>query len=175
MVTADELLEYLAAEHRRIRSMLIMFFLRRGSCNPEDSADDTITRAIEQIRADKRFGRVAELDYYLLGIARNVLREYRDRPAIPVAASPLTVSSDEKEAREHCIERCLERLNQQDKELIVGYTSITGPDKNLLRTRLAAERNWTITALRLKVFRIRESLRRCLSQCMREVLDGALA
>jgi len=109
----------------------------------------------------------------LLGYARNVLREYwcettrfdyeRD-PNEEVARINDTVPA---EVRALCLELCLQRLDDNDRQLLRDYHKYEPGRKIEHRKAMANARQSTLNAIRLKVSRLMSSLRNCVKGCCR--------
>src|SRR5438093_3077873 len=123
----DRLLQRLSAEPERaareydvVRYRLIGFFARRGVGPCEALADETIDRVAR--RLDE--GQIIErLDAYFYGVAMRVMLEWRKRRAQERTAErafprPEPASSSElREVRVACLERCLRRLPRDSHAL----------------------------------------------------------
>ena len=71
----------------------------------------------------------------------------------------------EQERRSWCFERCLLRLTPEERELFFKYHDAQGTTA-AERQRLADHLGMTITALRVRINRMREKLEKCVSRCM---------
>ena len=71
-----------------------------------------------------------------------------------------------QEHRARCFRCCLQRFPQSDKELFLKYYSL-GSGAAVSRQRLAESLGMTITALRVKINRMREKLENCVRRCGR--------
>ncbi|MGH9760085.1 MAG: hypothetical protein ACREDR_20580, partial [Blastocatellia bacterium] len=88
---------------------------------------------------------------------------------VPDPASPHTVFSfddqDDDSKSLDCLERCLARLSPDQRKLILSYYSKEGGRKIAGRKELADLLSITPSALRLRAFRIRDFLARCIEKC----------
>ena len=149
-------------KYERIQRKLVKFFEYRGCTSPEELADTTIDRVTRRL-AEGEDIRAEDPTVYFYGVARNVLREFwsvqttlpvdqiPDRAAEPIAA----------EERLHRLDRCLERLAPEARQLILEYYQGQGRNKIENRQRLATELQISQSALRLRAQRIREQLEKC--------------
>ena len=70
--------------------------------------------------------------------------------------------------RLECLDRCLEKLPRDEKDLILLYYSKEKREKTRLRTELAKTMNLTVNTLYLRVHRIKLGLRNCVGKCQKE-------
>jgi hypothetical protein len=185
----DRLLDCLDADRERagakyelIRRKLVKFFTWRGSQHPDDHADRTIDRVARRLEDGVEL-RVADPYLYFHGVALMVLREHwRDSARVTdaIAAQPAPAdtsnslvedaerlaSTHAREARLDCLDTCLRALSQDERELVRRYHLAQDGQHIAARRGLAAERGITLTALRLRVFRIRGGLETCTAKCI---------
>lgn len=185
----DRLLDCLDADRERagakyelIRRKLVKFFTWRGCHHPDDHADRTIDRVARRLEDGVEL-HVADPYLYFHGVALMVLREHwRDAARVtdaiaaqPAPATPSTslvddaeriASAHARETRLDCLDSCLRALPQDERELVRRYhMPQDGPHITARRT-LAADLGITLTALRIRVFRIRGSLETCTERCV---------
>jgi DNA-directed RNA polymerase specialized sigma24 family protein len=167
-------------EYEKLRQRLIFYFERRGCRTAAERADETINRVIGKLAGGEELRSVAS---YCGGVARNVLREYWDDPRrewaeLDEAASDSNAIEDpreierEREAeqyehqRRECMRQCLQRLAADDRELMLAYCTTEQ------RADLAAQLAITLNALRIRVNRVRDKLRRCAADCLKKMQPG---
>ena len=182
LVSLDHNREHAGAKYEQIRHALITFFECRGSATPEDHADDTITRVARRLLEGQTI-KVDKPASYFYGVARNVLKESwesRGRGPISLESQPAgTLGSPDphrlqeqmserqlKEQRLDCLERCLDQLSPNDRELIRTYYTGDNGIKIQTRRRLAENLGIPINALRIRALRIRERLEDCVETCL---------
>ena len=160
-----------ADKYEEIRIRLIKVFETRGCANCEDLTDDTIDRVARRVHeiSGTYEGNPA---LYFHGVARMVYLEYlRKRPKlIPATCAD---AGQEIEHRYNCLEDCLNRLSPGNRELILNYyedeSRIAGDPRKEIAARLGISPN----AVRIRAHRIRESLSRCVRNCMM-LKDGSM-
>ena len=169
-------------KYEQIRCALITFFECRGCFSPEDHADETVNRVARRLLEGKDIHTENPASYFY-GVARNVLREYWDAsgraPASLDSVPPPTIRShsphriqeerSERQLREQrldCLERCLESLIANDRNLIAAYYQGDTGVKVENRKRLAERLGIPLNALRIRALRIREKLEHCVTRCM---------
>src|SRR5262245_6498895 len=178
----DKLLDWLDADRERagekyeyIRHSLIKIFIWRGCNQAEDLADEAINRVM------RKAGQLVETyegdpALYFYGVAKKVLLEYQRKeftPASPLrivnaAAPELKEVSDQEDAKFDCLELCLQRLSQDDRDLILLYYQKEKQAKIDFRKELAEQIGIATNTLRVRVYRIRSSLLACISKCLEQ-------
>ena len=160
-----------------IRRKLVRFFEWHRGGPAEDRADEVIDRVVrrlergETIRADDPTG-------YFFGVARNVLREHwdsqkRERRALSAVEAAARETAEEAipegaedERASECLQLCLGRLAPDRRRLVLRYYQGEKAAKIRARQELAEALGIPQPALRLRVFRIRENLERCVRACL---------
>jgi len=175
----DRLLAYLdpdrevaALQYERLRGKLINYFDWRDSPAPEDHADEAINRVIRKLEDGEEF---RDIGTYVLGIARMMLLEIartleKERMAFerPVIPEPIDDESRETDRRVSCLEKCLARLPERGRRMIVEYYQGDGPTKIKSRKELAKRLGLELNALRIRTCRLRVKLEQCMGRCMSE-------
>jgi RNA polymerase sigma factor (sigma-70 family) len=157
-------------EYEKLRRRLISLFARRGCRLPEDLADETFARVMSKI---PELAPVYEGDpvRFFYGVARNVYLEYRRRPItfpLPDNAELQSVPDETLriEACHACLASCMHKLPAAERELVREYylyEKRAGIDH---RKEMAFRMGTTMNTLRLKAFRIRQGLHRCVATCL---------
>ena len=166
-----DLLDWLASDreqagikYEEIRSGLIKFFSQRGRSDAEDLADATINRVASRVKEIRKqvYGDPAR---YFYGVARFMLMEHvrRKQPQAP----PESISdSDRVEAEHHCLEECITKLSDEHRQLVLGYYQADGREKIEQRRMLAEKLGIAPNALRIRAYRIRAALQKCVERCV---------
>lgn len=162
-----------ADEYLRIRSSLTRYFAVRGIHSADSAADEVLDRLARKL-ADG--AEIEVVGTYALGIARMVVLELRKLPefkGISDADERLpgnvdSLEADEDETRLACLDRCLVRLSESNRQLIVRYYSSEKREKIDIRQRLADQLGISPNALRNRAVRIRRKLEDCVKSCLRE-------
>lgn len=180
----DDLLDWLDADRDRaglkyesIRARLIKIFTCRGCGEAEDLADETINRVTAKLSgiAESYSGDPA---LYFYGVAHKVHQEYLRRK-FPVQESShylgannqtATVSEAAESIEEEyaCLERCMEQLSQENRQLVIEYYQEEKRAKIDHRRRLAEEMGIALNALRIRAHRIRLQLQECVKACLEQ-------
>ena len=131
----DKLLTWLDADHERagkkyehIRDSLIKFFVRRECIQAEALTDEVINRVTWKID-DLVKTYQGDPALYFLGVARNVLLEYKRKEL--TSASPFIVEKatahepedepSKEDSKFECLDICLQQLSQENRNLILFY------------------------------------------------------
>jgi DNA-directed RNA polymerase specialized sigma24 family protein len=150
--------------YERIRWRLVAILASRGCPVADELADETIDRVAGRV-ADIRDSYVGDKATYFLGVMNNVHHEYLKRPKIPqlIETDNDVVS---KEKTHWCLDKCLDKLTANSRQIIIRYYSADKQEKIDLRKRLAAECGVSVNTLRIRALRIREKLQGCISRCL---------
>lgn len=153
-------------KYEEIRRKLIMIFARRGCSFPDDLADETINRVSRKVQeiASTYIGDPA---LYFYGVAQKIYMEYIKKPA-DLKPLPPHDSPEEEERKYECLERCMGHLDLESRELILRYYHQEKRSKIEHRKELADCLGVALNTLRMRVHRIKASLRQCLSDCLKE-------
>jgi DNA-directed RNA polymerase specialized sigma24 family protein len=161
-------------KYEGLRRRLRRFFEWKGGRHPEEMADEAIDRACRRIAAGEVI-RAEDPAQYLLGVARNVLREAWKRdsraPEEPrdvdrlvdpqVHAEPST-----EPERFACLQACLGALPPETARLVLEYYGEGGRERILKRKGLAEALGIPGSALRLRLHRVRARLEACVARCL---------
>jgi DNA-directed RNA polymerase specialized sigma24 family protein len=159
-------------EYEKLRSRIIRFFEWQRCLAAEDLADIALTRLANKL-VDLGDA-ITNPHAYALGVARFVLKESnashrassleeRSDPDPPAREEEF---DDERHQRAACLDQCLERLPNASRELVLRYYEGEGHEKVAQRRAMAASLHITERALRLRIFRARESLGDCVHRCL---------
>jgi DNA-directed RNA polymerase specialized sigma24 family protein len=157
--------ERAAEKYEEIRRRLIKIFACRGCLAPEDAADRTINRVTGKLQ---ELPETCERDPipYFYAVAKWVhqeeARDARPAPTLAATASPGPVGAEDE-----CLRKCLERLPAANRDLILEYYREERKAKIDYRKDLAARLGIEPNALRIKVCRIRATLKECLGECVK--------
>jgi DNA-directed RNA polymerase specialized sigma24 family protein len=157
--------EQAALVYEEIRRRLITIFAARSCPVPEELADETIDRVARRV-SDIAATYAGDKARYFFGVANNVHHEYLKRPASPRTQETLTEAEPDRELIHNCLEQCLGRFPDADREMLLKYYSEEKLAKVDLRKRMADEINVSINTLRLRVLRMKEKLQPCVERCV---------
>jgi DNA-directed RNA polymerase specialized sigma24 family protein len=153
-------------EYERIRARLIRIFACRGCRVPEELADETINRVARKVRevAGDYKGDPA---FYFYAVGLKVYLEYsKSMPSVLPVPAPAT-DRDDFERRLDCLDRCLDALSSENREIIMAYYGAEAGSKKEVRKNLAAKLGIGPNALWIRAHRIRNQLRNRMEDCLR--------
>ena len=169
----DALLQWLnsdptaaSQEYVSIQKGLIAIFAAEGFCDAEGLADEAINRVAErlpEIGPDYEGKPI----HYFRGVAKNIIFEVGRRKEIATDSlperpvKPLDVSDEYR-----CLIRCLRFLSSKDRDLVLDYHVYQGHDKVVNHLTMAKEIKTSVNNLRVKAFRIRDRLEKCVLECV---------
>ena len=180
----DTLLDWLDADRERagckyesIRLRLIKIFTCRGCHQAEELADETINRVVARV-VELASGYQGDPALYFYGVSHKVhleyLRKAHNQPInLPLVTeiSQNTQTTDltsDIEPEYVCLERCLEQLPPDNRDLVLRYYQQERRAKIEHRKSLATELGIAVNALRIRAHRIRLVLQRCVRNCIEQ-------
>jgi DNA-directed RNA polymerase specialized sigma24 family protein len=162
-----------ASRYEEVRRKLVLLFRCRGCFLAEELADETIDRTARALlRPDFTFD--GQPIAYMRGVARNVylewLRKQRRTSLESISESYLELPAaaqrtDDQESLYACLDRCLNALPGDKRTLLIRYYRNEKRPKIDDRQLLAEEIGIGLNALRIQVFRLRNTVRECVEKC----------
>ena len=158
-----------------IRQSLVKLFVWNGCWDAEDLADETIDRVMRKVPE-------ISIDYsgdpalYFYGVAKMLLKERRRQKTAgtdwqllePRRMTRNQQNDDPNEINRkfECLEKCIAKLPADSRELIIDYYQEEKRAKIDFRRQLAQRMGVDVENLRVRVFRIRTSLYKCIEKCL---------
>ena len=166
--------EQAGEEYELLRLKLLEYFRSRTCLRAEELADQTLNRLARKI--DER-EEIRDVLRYCYGLARWVWMEQLKKPEtrevpldnLPVIPFVLPDSLLRKE-RELCFYYCLRQLPIGERELIVEYWDHRKQTNSKGRREIADRLRITVTALRIRISRIKNKLEACFYNCLEKGL-----
>ncbi len=161
-------------KYEQIRKSLVKFFVWRGYWDAEDLADETIdrvTRKVSEIMVDYS----GDPALYFYGVAKLLVMERRRqvplRGDLQLIESRLTAAmeetdSDQVDRKLECLGLCMEELSEENRGLILDYYQEEKRAKIDFRRKIADRLNIDVQALRVRMFRVRAVLFKCMEKCL---------
>lgn len=178
----ENLLDWLSADreqagrlYEEIRSGLMRYFRFRG-CSGEDAlTDETINRVAVKVSGRTPNGNSETINYFY-GFAKNIYLEYLSQrrrevefnPSLNHASSNQQAHSETENRQFNCLENCLSKLPDEERKLVVRYYSENKIAKIELRRKIAEELGLNVGTLHTKIYRLRNTLRKCIQKCINE-------
>ncbi len=166
--------EIAGRKYEAIRRRLIEILFARGCHLAEEMADETIDRVTGKINT--LFGNyTGEPALYFYGVAKKVFLEYSRRPRSEElsAALPQNESSSSQEAEPYheCLDKCLQTFAPKQRDFITRYYQKEKQAKLEERKQMKKELGVSDEVLRIRAFRIRKILQKCVSNCVEKTAD----
>lgn len=153
-------------KYEEIRHSLIKIFTWRRVPDAQELADETINRVARKV------GSVAETysgdkALYFYGVAKKVLQEFFRDSSARRPPPPPPAEKDENYERVHdCLDRCIERLPPQNRELVLMYYRKEKQSKIDFRKEIARQTKTDLNTLRVRMHRLRATLQKCILECL---------
>lgn len=161
--------EAAAKKYEVIRLSLIKIFLVRKHFDAEYLADlvfDRVCRKLSEITSNYH----GRKELYFYGVAKKVHLEAQHQVQNEeLEINRLSLENiDEKEADIYiqCLEKCLEKLSVDERKLVIGYYQNERGGKIDDRKELARKSGISIDNLRIKLFRLRSEIKKCVLRCV---------
>jgi DNA-directed RNA polymerase specialized sigma24 family protein len=156
-----------------MRRRLVSYFERRNRAAADELADETLNRIGRTL---EQAGVIATRPpaRYCYVVAKFVLLEdyRRDRRQVPLDEPLTSVEPDNsfalREQRLACLDRCLEGLSPEQRELAIEYYREARRQRIENRRDMAKRLGITMNALGIRACRIRDALRACMDACDKE-------
>ncbi len=163
------------------RRRLVSYFDRKSCLPPDELADETLNRVARRLEEEGSITGATPAQYCYI-VAKYVFLEYQRRtdrgqvsldelsnprhPASsPAELSALSEAAESRENRLDCLERCLQNLEPDNRDLIIQYYRGEQRAKIDNRRALAARLGITTNALGIRACRVRDKLEACVSKC----------
>lgn len=160
-----------AEKYTLVHEKLIKYFQWNGCSDSDEYADEVLDVVGKHFAEGKKI-ETQNIVSYCLGIARNKLYEYyrkiKQQTPLPEEVPSLPEQDEtESNVQEELQLQCIDELKQSDRSMICQYYN-EGTGFNVeKRTQLAQTFNLSENALRIHVHRIRERLKKCVSEKMK--------
>jgi RNA polymerase sigma factor (sigma-70 family) len=163
-----------ATMYVQLRHDLAKIFMWGRCADPEGMTDDVLDRVAKKVH-EVRPTYEGDPRLYFRAVANNLIKENNKKiktqlslEELELPQQPITETEDESIADiEECLQQCLQKLSADKRELILGYYAKEKQAKIDYRTELAEKFGITVETLRVRVFRIRESLGECIGRCLK--------
>lgn len=159
--------------YEKLRNKLVKYFEWMNSEAPESLSDETLDRVARKVYEGAE---IHNLEGYVYSVARMILFEFRRKESKEVVAhgeySTSLYSMPEPQSQMlSCLHKCLAVLPNEEREIIVSYYEEEKREKINSRKELADGLGISLTALRVRVCRLRAQLEICLNNCLQQTAD----
>ncbi len=165
-------------KYLEMRQKLVSYFDRKNCLTPDELADETLDRVARRLEEEGKIESEAPAKYCYI-TARFVFMEYlrnAKKESVPLddvlkteKSSDLSAdANNEKESKEKmlvCLEECTNKLEPENRELIIRYyfgeENVKIKNRGLLAEKFGISKN----ALSIRACRIRDKLESCVGKC----------
>ena len=163
-----------AGMYVQLRQDLGKMFVWARCADPEGMTDEAFDRVAKKVH-DVRPTYEGDPRLYFRAVANNLIKENHKKTKtqlsiddIDLPEPPLAETEDEAALDiEECLQLCLQKLDTDKRELILSYYAKEKQAKIDHRNELALKFGITVETLRVRVFRLRESLADCIGRCLK--------
>ena len=159
----------------QLRHDLAKIFMWGRCADPEgltDEAFDRVARKVHEVRPTYE----GDPRLYFRAVANNLIKENHKKIKAQLSLEdidppdlPIIEPEDETAAEvDECLQQCLQELDADKRALILSYYAKEKQAKIDHRYELAQKFGITVETLRVRVFRIRESLAVCIRRCIKQ-------
>jgi RNA polymerase sigma factor (sigma-70 family) len=159
-------------KYETIRQQLVKMFAWQRCLDPEELADETITRVARRV-SEVANSYQGDPSRYFYGVAKSVLHESLRQASTyqRVREGDLIVSdvkkSENGEQLYECLDKCMLTLTADNRELLLAYYESSKQARIDTRKTLATQLGVSPAALRVRLQRIRMTLEKCIEKCMK--------
>ena len=160
-----------ASKYVQLRHDLAKIFTYNGCADPEGLTDEAFDRVAKKIHELKSTYE-GDPRLYFRGVANNLIKEefkkvktHVSLDEVDLPAEQIT-ETEETTDLEDCLQSCLQELSNEKRDLIIAYYAKEKQAKIDHRSELAQQLRISVGTLRVRVYRIRESLVECIESCL---------
>jgi DNA-directed RNA polymerase specialized sigma24 family protein len=156
-------------KYESLRIRLVKFFEWRACQFADDLADETLDRVARKINAGEQ---INDHVNYAYGVARllyleTLKKQTKEQAVIIEMPVKNSADGDEEDTRLNYLERCLQKLPENSRTMILHYYRDDKQAKIDYRKKLAEKFELSPNALRIKTLRIRTKLEECVFKCLK--------
>ncbi|CAN5313974.1 hypothetical protein BH10ACI1_BH10ACI1_19620 [soil metagenome] len=156
-------------EYERLRFRLNTFFTSRRCLYADELADETFSRTaakVSQLNAETIENKTA----YVYAIAKYVFLESLRNNKIILNIEDTKIAAEDQTENEFsgaCLDKCLDKLEFEQRKFILEYFSESKAKKIILHKKISDQLEISPTALRMRACRIKQKLAVCVKDCMK--------
>jgi len=172
--TLDSDKDKAAEKYLRMRSGLESFFEWRDCENTEELTDIVLDRIIKKIIAGET---IENIEAFSVSIAKFVVLEHKRKAArntdlVEISGTENFAetfeSEDLKKRNLECLRKCLAKLPDKKRRLLIEYFDTEETTMIPKRKTLAEKLELNLNSLRIRVSRLKSKLERCTKDCCGE-------
>jgi len=157
----------------QLHQKLAGFFQLRGMSDPVNDADDALDRAAKKISEGLE---IPNIDRFCIGIAKKIILERARKKKREESVFLKFIDHSQDDSTEVLVDRitnlmkpCFEQLPSDDRDLLTSYCKVPREyTRAEHRRRLAESLQSTISALRIRVTRLRRDLEDCVNALIKK-------
>ena len=162
--------EVAASMYVQLREDLEKLFTLRRCADPRWLVDETFDRVAKKVH-EVRQSYEGDPRLYFYGVARNLSKEELKKVKTHSSLDNVDLPADDPkeettDMREECLHSCLQELSAEKRELILSYYAKEKQAKIDQRAALAKRLGTSVETLRVRVYRIRNGLEKCVERCL---------
>lgn len=178
LVWLDEGSDSQGQKYLEMRARLVAYFDRKNCSNPDELADETLNRIARRLDEEGITASDTPARYCYI-VARFVFMEsLRGREKAHALITDLNTRGqqtrptriddvdEQKQKSLSCLERCVEKLDSSQREIIARYYTGETREKINNRQALAQQLGISPNALSIRACRIRDKLEACVKRCL---------
>ena len=156
----------------QLRENLEKLFTLRRCADPPGLVDETFDRVakkVHEVRQDYH----GDPRLYFYGVARNLIKEELKKVKTHAALDEIgartadeAVQDETADMRAECLESCLRELSADKRALVLNYYAKEKQAKIDERAELAKRLGTSVETLRVRVYRVRNALEKCIERCL---------
>lgn len=155
-----------------IHQKLVFYFLIRECAEAEELADETFDRVMVKLSEEEIVHDGSPLRYFY-SIAKFIHQEYERNKNLQLEEAILFDREaeifDENEEKEilqnqDYLKKCVSTLKTPDRKLLMEYYGVESGRELEKREDIAKKNNLTTNSLRVKIFRLRNKLKKCVEK-----------
>ena len=181
----DEILAWLhpdrdvaATMYVQLRHDLAKIFTWARCADAEGLTDEVFDRVAKKVH-NVRQTYEGDPRLYFRAVANNLIKEELKKIKTHVSLEDVDLpqpsgieSAEDSLHVAECLKSCLQKLSRDKQELIMDYYAKEKQAKIDHRNELAQRFGISVNTLRVRVFRIRESLEQCIDRCLKRKAQG---
>ena len=165
-----------ATVYLQLRRDLTKIFIWNNCSDPEGLVDEVMDRVGKKI-PNLRIQFEGDPKLFFYGVAHKLVKEgiKRSRKQLALdevdlpAEEPAAPHDETAEMREDCLHQCLQKLNDEQRNLILEYYPYDSGERISARSALAQRLGISVETLRVRAHRVRSILEECITKRLKDL------